>query len=386
MTSSPGAEPEPGPAFMIAHTVFRLAQATTVASMISFLLVLAFGLLVEEGPAVLPPGWPATRLVAEALVPTLAGLGLGLLVLGPARTAQQLALAGLLIRAGDRPGAALVVPDPRAPVSRAPYQVSVITAVALLIAAPTTLAVAFDQLDGARPVVITAAVLLGAAVIAIPCLVLAGRRWQAGSRPRLDGHLTPEAPASSSPRSTLNQPDRASFHPVPWLYVLGTVALLIAGALRDPGSGRRRAAPGTWLASVIDWLVIIGGTMIIVAAVATLLARLIRAITGLIRLGRSLDAPVDPARPVDPAPADEDPAGRLCLVLAGLGVVVGEWLFALNGLSATPYPALAGLPAVLPVINTGWLAFMIAVVAGTAAACRFASRARNRLRGAVSDA
>lgn len=384
MTSSSGTEPTAGPALVIAHTVFRFAQATTVASMISFLLVLAAGLFVEEGPDVLPPGWPGSRLVAEALLPVLAGLGLGLLVIGPARTAQQVALAGLLVRAGERPGARLVVPDPRGPVSRRPYLISMITAVGLLITAPALLGVAFDRLDGSRPVVITAAALLGAALIAVPCLVIADRRWRAETLPRLAGQLTPEPPAEGL-RAKVNRTDQGRFHPVSWLYVLGTIALLIAGWLRDPDSGRRRISPGTVLASVIEWLVIIGGTMIVLAAVANLLVRLIRAIAGLISLNGMINAPVDPANPPDPAVADKDPAGGLCLVLAGLGVVVGEWLFALNRLGTTPYPALTGLTESLSVINTAWLAFMIIVVAGTALACRFAGWARNRLRGVLSD-
>ncbi|GAB3740470.1 hypothetical protein [Microlunatus parietis] len=386
MTSSSGAEPKAGPAFVIAHTVFRLAQATTVASMISFLLVLALGLFVEEGPEVLPPGWPAGRLVAEALLPTLAALGLGLLVIGPARTAQQITLAGLLIRAGEQPGAGLAVPDPRGPVSRRPYLISMITAVGLLIAAPVVLGVAFDRLDGSRPVVISAAALLVGAVIAIPCLVIADRRWRAEALPRLAGHLTPEPPAAAGLRDKVTRSDQGRFRPVAWLYVLGTVALLIVNWLRNPDSGRVSVDRGTVLASVIEWLVIIGCVMIVLAAVANLLVRLIRAIAGLIRLGGLINAPVDPARPADPAPADADPAGQLSLVLAGFGVVVGEWLFALNRLSSIPYPSLAGLAAALPMINIAWLALMIIVAVGTAAACRFAGWARNRLRGVLSDA
>lgn len=382
MSNPSAAEPKPGPAFMITHTTFRFAQATTVASMISFLLVLAIGLFVEEGPEILPPGWPVNRLALEALVPTLAGWGLGLLLLGPARTAQQVTLAGLLIRAAKEPGSRLVVPDPRGPVSRRPYLISMITAAGALLAAPAPLALS-DQL-GLRTALIIAGGILILAILAIWLLVRADRRWRATRLSLLEGQLPPESPSPRPAPGTRREQGR--FRPVSWLYVLGTIALLAARGLRHPDPDRGAVRYGPVLESVVDWLVIIGGAMIVVAAVANLLVRLIRAIAGLITLTRLINAPEDPGRRSDPAPAAGDPAGQLCLVLIGFGVVSGEWLFALNRVSATPYPSLAGLSASLPVINSLWTAFMIAVTAAAALACRFASRTRNRLRGALSAA
>ena len=326
-----------------------------------------------------------------ALLATLAGCGLGLVLLAPSWTARQLALARLLIRAAEQPGAGPVVPDPRGPLSRHPYLALTLAAVGLLLAAPATIGLALEELDGAQPLTAIAFGATALALIALPCLLIAHRRWQTATLPRLGGQVapdpdlirrTPAAPAAGRPRR----------RPAIWLLVLGTAALMVsAGFVPD---ARDRPLPrGSALTTSVEGAVILGSVLVIGGAVILLVVRLVRSVTDL----RAVDRAVRAAGPwpIRPAPGpgavratagatEPDPARQLCLTLAGVWVVAAEWLVGLNRVAAVRSPTRSGLSDLLPLLNQGWVVALGVIVATTALACRYASRTRNRLRGAIT--
>ncbi|WP_152360483.1 hypothetical protein [Microlunatus speluncae] len=378
---TPAAEPTPGPIFVIADTTYRLATAVLAASTLAFLLVLVAGVLAEEVLLDLGPLWPSYLLVRELIGVTILGVVAGAAVIGLARTARQVALGALLIKANQKPRARPAQPDPRGPIGRSPFVPAALTAFCVVHGAIATITVLSDRPD-------TVAVrwpltgLLVAAVIAVPLLVLAAIRWRAKSAPRLKGQMAAPA-ATPLVGAAVARPSARprSVHWLLWLHAAGLAIFLGAMYL-----SRSDLLP-EWLSSgeidsVIEIALLIGSGLVVAAVLFTVITRLIRPIRESLLLRRMIAEPLPRGHGVrDRELVGVTPATRGAVLALGAAVWLGELLIGIGRLEHTSDPLLGAWRLQLPALFTGWWVIMVVIIAATAGAGLADSRWRNRARG-----